>query len=93
MNLTNLKQIVCKFLFLVEAAALFVLLSAAIQGSIAVLPALGYAVASFFGVNLLSCLILPTETVQPKRSHTVNAAAAAHRTVPLRVVSGGRHAA
>ena len=25
MNLTNLKQIVCKFLFLVEAAALFVL--------------------------------------------------------------------
>ena len=46
MNLTNIKQAVCKFLFLVEAAALFILLSAAIQGSIALPAAVGYAIAS-----------------------------------------------
>lgn len=92
MNLTNLKQAVCKFLFLVEAAALFILLSAAIQGSIAVLPAMGYAAASFFGVNLLSCLILPAENIQPKHRRTT-AISSPRRTVPLRVVSGGRHAA
>lgn len=91
MNLTNIKQAVCKFLFLVEAAALFILLSAAIQGSIALPAAVGYAIASFVGVNLLSCLILPTEEIQPSHRRTV--APAVRQPVSLRVVPGGRHAA
>ena len=92
MNLTNIKQAVCKFMFLVEFAALFVLLSAAIQGSIALPVAVGYALASFVGVNLLSCLILPTEELQPvSRRKTVSSSP--RRPVSFRVVPGGRHAA
>lgn len=91
MNLTNIKQAVCKFMFLVEAAALFILLSAAIQGSIALPAAVGYAIASFVGVNLLSCLILPMEEIQPSPRRAP--VSPARRTVPLRVVPGGRHAA
>lgn len=92
MNLSNIKEAICKFLFLVEAAALFLLLSAAIQGSMTLAAALGYAVLSFVGVNLISCLILPTETLEPapRRAKTP---ATQRRPVPLRVVSGGRNAA
>ena len=92
MNLTYIKQAVCKFLFLVETAILFILLSAAIQGSLSLPAAIGYAVLSFVGVNLLSCLILPTEDVQPPVRQS-RPAAPSRRAVPLRVVPGGRHAA
>lgn len=92
MNLTYIKQAVCKFLFLVEAAALFILLSAFIQGTLSLPAALGYAVSSFVGVNLLSCLILPSEDVHVSARHTPSAVPD-RRPVSLRVVSGGRHAA
>lgn len=92
MNLTYIKQAVCKFLFLVETAALFILLSAAIQGTLSLPAAIGYAVVSFVGVNLVSCLILPAEEVQPAPRQS-RLSAPSRRTVPLRVVPGGRHAA
>lgn len=92
MNLNNIKQAVCKFLFLVEAAVLFILLSAVIQGSIGLPVAVGYAIISFVGVNLLSCLILPMEEIQ-QVPHRKPAPAARRQAVSLRVVPGGRHAA
>ncbi len=92
MKLTYIKQAVCKFLFLVEAAGLFILLSAFIQGTLSLPAALGYAAASFLGVNLLSCLILPTEDIHVPARRT-SSAFSDRRAVSLRVVPGGRHAA
>lgn len=92
MNLTNIKQAVCKFLFLVEAAALFILISAALQGTLALPAAIGYGLLSFIGVNLLSCLILPTEDIRPE-PRRASRPAPSRNTVPLQVVRGGRSAA
>lgn len=88
MKHSEFKTVVRNFLFLLEAALLFFLLSAAIQGSIGLLAALGYAAGSFFGVNLLAALL----TAHPSRS-VARRRSAAHPKVPLRVVPGRRHAA
>lgn len=88
MKHSGFKTVVCNFLFLLEAALLFFLLSAAIQGSIGLLAALGYAGGSFVGVNLLAALL----TAQPARA-AARRRSAAHPKMPLRVVPGRRHAA
>lgn len=66
MKFTSFKQIIANFLLMSEFVALFFLLCAAIQGSLPLLAALGYATGSFLATNFLASLLVSTSS--PRRS-------------------------
>lgn len=69
MNRLKIRQVISNCLFMAEFTALFFLICAVVQGSISLLPGLGYGLASFFGVNLVSSLILcrPAKTAKKRK--------------------------
>ena len=83
----NFRQIISNCLFMTEFIALFFLICAVIQGNIGFLPGMGYALASFLGVNLVTSLLLYRPA--KKRSRRP----AAHTGMPFRVASGGSRTA
>lgn len=62
MKFTSFKQIIANFLLMSEFVALFFLLCAAIQGSLPLLAALGYAAGSFLATNFLASLLVSTSS-------------------------------
>lgn len=92
MKFTSFKQILANFLLMGEFFALFFLLCAAIQGSLPLLAALGYAAGSFFVTNLLASLLVSISS--PRRPVPRSCRKpSVHPTVRLAVVSEHRRAA
>ena len=86
----NFRQIISNCLFMTEFIALFFLICAVIQGNIGFLPGMGYALASFLGVNLVTSLLLYRPA---KKRSRANLRPAARTGMPFRVASGGSRTA
>lgn len=92
MKFASFKQIIANFILMSEFFALFFLLCAAIQGSLPLLAALGYAAGSFLLANLLVSLLVSTPSARRPAARPVRKPAA-RPAVRLAVAGDHRHAA